>query len=213
VGWNTLYFLFSQDKSILKLQSRNGIDITHSYPELIESLKQDIKCNESVIVDGEIVVLNKGFKSIVEVAFYLKELFDELKIISNVKNSGKTGLHIFVPVIRAYSYGQTKAFAEIVGRILSKQIPQKITTVWDTSQRSGKVFFDYNQNAKGKTIASLFSARPSVSATVSMPINWEELENIIPSDFTISTVPDILKRHADPWKDILEKGQDLVKIL
>jgi bifunctional non-homologous end joining protein LigD len=155
----------------------------------------------------------KGFKSAVEVAFHLKELFDELKIISYVKTSGKTGLHIFVPVIRAYSYDQTRAFAEIVGRILTKRIPQKITTIWDTSQRSGKVFFDYNQNAKGKTIASVFSARPSVSATVSMPVKWEELDNILPSDFTMLNVPDILKRHADPWYDILEKSQDLVKIL
>lgn len=155
----------------------------------------------------------KGFKSTVGVAFHLKELFDELKIISYVKTSGKTGLHIFVPVIRAYSYDQTRAFAEIVGRILTKRIPQKITTIWDTTRRSGKVFFDYNQNAKGKTIASVFSARPSVSATVSMPVKWKELENILPSDFTMLTVPDILKRHADPWRDILEKGQDLAKIL
>ena len=155
----------------------------------------------------------KGFKSVVEVAFSLKELFDELKIISYVKTSGKTGLHIFVPVIRTYSYDQTRAFAEIVGRILTKQIPQKITTVWDTSQRSGKVFFDYNQNAKGKTIASVFSARPSISATISMPVKWEKLESILPSDFTMLNVPDILKRHSDPWKDILGKGQDLAKIL
>ena len=122
-------------------------------------------------------------------------------------------MHIFVPVIRAYSYDQTRAFAEIVGRILTKQIPQKVTTIWDTTQRSGKVFFDYNQNAKGKTIASVFSARPSVTATVSMPVKWKELENILPSDFTMLTVPDTLKRHADPWKDILERGQDLAKTL
>jgi bifunctional non-homologous end joining protein LigD len=155
----------------------------------------------------------KGFKSAVEVAFHLKELFDELKIISYVKTSGKTGLHIFVPVIRAYDYDQTRAFAEIVGRIITKRIPKKVTTIWDTSQRSGKVFFDYNQNAKGKTIASVFSARPSVSATVSMPVKWEELDNSLPSNFTMLNVPDILKRHADPWNDILQKSQDLVKIL
>ena len=155
----------------------------------------------------------KGFKSTVEIAYHLKELFDELKIISYVKTSGKTGLHIFVPLIRSYSYDQTRAFAEIVGRILVKRYPEKITTLWNTTQRSGKVFFDYNQNAKGKTIASVFSARPSVSATVSMPVKWKVLNNMLPSDFTILTVPNILKRYRDPWKDILEKGQDLGKIL
>ena len=122
-------------------------------------------------------------------------------------------MHIFVPLIRSYSYDQTRAFAEIVGRILVKRHPEKITTIWDTTQRSGKVFFDYNQNAKGKTIASVFSARPSVSATVSMPIKWKALDTILPSDFTILTVPNILKRHEDPWKDILGRGQDLGKIL
>lgn len=67
-----------------------------------------------------------------------------------------------------YNYDQTRAFAESVGKILVDKYPEKITTVWDTTQRRGKVFFDYNQNAKGKTIASVFSARPSVSATVSI---------------------------------------------
>lgn len=63
-----------------------------------------------------------------------------------------------------YNYDQTRAFAESVGKILVDKYPEKITTVWDTTQRRGKVFFDYNQNAKGKTIASVFSTRPSVSA-------------------------------------------------
>jgi bifunctional non-homologous end joining protein LigD len=118
-----------------------------------------------------------------------------------------------VPVIHAYSYNQTRSFAEIVGKILMKRIPQKITTVRDTTQRRGKVFFDYNQNAKSKTIASVFSARPSVSATISMPVKWEGFDGILPSDFTMLNVPDILKGYADPWRDILVKGQDLAKIL
>jgi bifunctional non-homologous end joining protein LigD len=122
-------------------------------------------------------------------------------------------LHIFVPVVRTYSYDQTRAFAEIVGKILMKRIPQKITVVWDTIQRRGKVFFDFNQNAKGKTIASVFSARPSASATVSMPVKWKDLDEILPSDFTMLNVSDILKRDADPWRDILAKGQDLARIL
>jgi bifunctional non-homologous end joining protein LigD len=73
-----------------------------------------------------------------------------------------------MPLIHTYNYDQTRAFAESVGKILVDKYPEKITTVWDTTQRRGKVFFDYNQNAKGKTIASVFSARPSVSATVSI---------------------------------------------
>ncbi|MGH9993175.1 MAG: ATP-dependent DNA ligase, partial [Nitrososphaera sp.] len=77
----------------------------------------------------------------------------------------------------------------------------------------GKVFFDYNQNAKGKTVASVLSARPTVSATVSMPVKWNNLDQLLPTDFTILNVPEILRKNDDPWSDILSKKQDLAKIL
>ena len=85
---------------------------------------------------------------------------------------------------------------------------------WDTTKRKDKVFFDHNQNARGKTIASVFSVRPTESATVSMPIRWDNLSNVFPTDYTILNVPDILnKRSANPWNSILERKQDLNKIL
>jgi bifunctional non-homologous end joining protein LigD len=155
----------------------------------------------------------KAFKATVDVAYSLKELFDELKIESYVKTSGKTGLHIFVPVATFYTYEQTRGFAEIIGKILKRRYPQKITMEWDTTKRKGKVFFDHNQNARGKTIASIFSARPSGLATVSMPARWEDLSSIRPTDFTMLNVPQIVKKSVNPWKDILERKQDINKIL
>lgn len=155
----------------------------------------------------------KGFKATVEVAYELKDLLDSLRIESFVKTSGKTGLHIFIPVEPLYTYDQTRNFAEIIGQILSRKAPNKITMEWNTSRRKDKVFFDHNQNAKGKTIASIFSVRPTQSATVSMPIRWKELEDILPTDFTLSNVPDILKQTGNPWKDILYNRQDLAKLL
>jgi bifunctional non-homologous end joining protein LigD len=155
----------------------------------------------------------KAFKATVDVAYSLKELFDELKIESYVKTSGKTGLHIFVPIGTFYTYKQTRSFAEIIGKILKRRYPQKITMEWDTTKRKGKVFFDHNQNARGKTIASIFSARPSSLATVSMPVRWEDLSSILPTDFTILNVPQIVKKSINPWQDILEKKQDINKIL
>jgi bifunctional non-homologous end joining protein LigD len=154
----------------------------------------------------------KGFKAAVNVAYYLKELFDQLKIKSYVKTSGKTGLHIFVPIKNSYSFSLTRKFAETIGKMLLTRYPQKITMEWDTRKRKGKVFFDHNQNARGKTIASIFSARPTVSATVSMPLRWKELESIVPSDFTILNVPDVIRKTGDAWKDILDQKQDLLEI-
>jgi bifunctional non-homologous end joining protein LigD len=155
----------------------------------------------------------KGFNAAVDVAFELKDLFDRFKIDSYVKTSGKTGLHIFVPVEPVYSYKQTRDFAEIVGRMLRKEDPDSITMEWNTARRKGKVFFDYNQNAKGKTVASVLSARPTASATVSMPVRWNDLERVLPTDFTILTVPEILRKKGDPWSDILRRKQNLAKIL
>jgi bifunctional non-homologous end joining protein LigD len=154
-----------------------------------------------------------AFRATVDVALNLKELFDELKIKAYVKTSGKTGLHIFVPIIRSYTYEQTRRFAEVIGKILLKRYPQKITMEWDVSKRKDKVFFDYNQNAMGKTIASVFSARPTVSATISMPVKWEELHDILPTDFTILNVPKNITKSRNPWRDILENKQDIIKIL
>jgi len=155
----------------------------------------------------------KGFKAAVDVAFELKDLLDRFKIDSYVKTSGKTGLHIFVPVAPIYSYKQTRDFAEIVGKMLRREDPHKVSLEWNTVKRKGKVFFDYNQNAKGKTVASVLSARPTVSATVSMPVKWNDLDRLLPTDFTILKVPEILRKNGDPWSDILHKKQDLAKIL
>ena len=156
---------------------------------------------------------NRGFKAAVEVAYHLRDLFKELKITSYVKTSGKTGLHIYVPIKTEYTYDQSRAFAEIIGKILLSRYPRRVTMEWNTAKRTGKVFFDYNQNARGKTIASVYSVRPTSSATVSMPIQWEQLSNISPRDFTLLNVPDIMHENADPWKGMLEQNQDLNKLL
>lgn len=84
---------------------------------------------------------------------------------------------------------------------------------WDTIKKKRKVFFDHNQNSIGKTIASVFSARPTISVTVSMPVKWEELQNILPTDFTLLNAFEVVKKAECIWKYILEQKQDLDKIL
>jgi bifunctional non-homologous end joining protein LigD len=122
-------------------------------------------------------------------------------------------LHIFVPIKNTYSFDQTRRFAETIGKMLVRRYPQKVTMEWDTIKRKGKVFFDHNQNSIGKTIASAFSARPTISATVSMPVKWDELQNILPTDFTLLNAFEVIKKSEGIWKDILEQKQDLGKIL
>jgi bifunctional non-homologous end joining protein LigD len=161
-----------------------------------------------------------AFRKTVEVAQLLKsEIFDRLKIKSYIKTSGKTGIHIFVPISSTYTYHQARSFAEIIGRALVSKRPDMITMDWDTSKRRGKIFFDHNQNAKGKTLASVFSARPVEYATISMPLEWEIIDKILPTDFTILNITEASAGKNDSrklltsWSAILENRQDLAKLL
>ena len=156
----------------------------------------------------------KGFKATVDIALDLKDLLGELHIKSYVKTSGKTGVHVFIPVAPIYGYNQTRTFAEIIGKMLSQRNPGKITMEWNSSKRKGKVFFDYNQNSKGKTLASIFSVRPTKSASVSMPVEWSELSDVQPADFTLINAPEILSaKGVNAWSTLYQNKQDLLKMI
>jgi bifunctional non-homologous end joining protein LigD len=154
-----------------------------------------------------------GFKATVDIAHELKNIFKDLKINSYLKTSGKSGLHIYVPIANIYSYEQTKSFAEAIAKIMVTKYPQKISLEWNTLKRKGKVFFDYNQNARGKTIASVYSLRPTTDATVSMPIDWKNLDEILPTDFTITNAPDLVDKNSNTWRGILSDKQDIGKLI
>ncbi len=153
-----------------------------------------------------------GFKAAVDIAHELEDIFKELRIKSYVKTSGKSGIHIYVPVENIYTYEQTKSFAETIAKIMANKFPKKVTLEWSTSKRKDKVFFDYNQNARGKTIASVYSLRPTVDANVSMPVDWKNIDEILPTDFTIMNVPDIIRK-KDAWQGIFSDKQDIGKLI
>ena len=92
----------------------------------------------------------RGWQKTVEIALSLKELLDQLRLSSYMKTSGKTGLHIYVPLLRHYDYDAMRAATQTIGRFLVQQHPKDLTMEWDTSKRAGKVFFDANQNTRGK---------------------------------------------------------------
>ena len=154
-----------------------------------------------------------GFSAAVELALDLYDLLRELKISSYVKTSGKSGLHVYVPIINNYPYEQTRNFSQIIAKIMISKFPKKVTTEWSTSRRKGKVFFDYNQNSRGKTLASVYSLRPTAEATVSMPIEWKKLDSILPIDFTISTLTQLALKNNDIWAGVLTKKQNISEII
>ena len=155
----------------------------------------------------------QGFRATVELALDLYDFLRELKISSYVKTSGKSGLHIYVPIINSYPYEQTRNLSEIIAKIMISKYPKKVTTEWNTSERKGKVFFDYNQNSRGKTLASVYSLRPTAAATISMPLKWKKLDSILPTDFTISSVPHLVSKDNDIWDGVLTEKQNIGEII
>ncbi|MBI2122563.1 MAG: hypothetical protein HYT96_00200 [Armatimonadetes bacterium] len=156
----------------------------------------------------------RGFDAAVEAALLLRELLRSLHLESFVKTSGKTGLHVFVPVVRHYTFEQTHEFAKAVTQFLEGRNPKKVTTAWAAEKRVGKVFLDYNQNRRGATLASAYSLRPMPDAAVSMPLTWQELaKGLDPLQFNIETVPSMMKRRKDAWQDLLGNPQKLEDLL
>ncbi len=163
---------------------------------------------------GEEPELNpRGWQKTVETALEIKDLLDGLGLSSFVKTTGKTGLHVYVPIVRNLDYDAVRATAQTFGRFMVEQHPKEITVDWDVEKRRGKVFFDANQNTRGKTLAGPYSLRPTPWAGVSTPVLWSELPAIDPPSLTINSVPERIAKRGDPWADILGHKNDLSAVL
>jgi bifunctional non-homologous end joining protein LigD len=156
----------------------------------------------------------EGFAATCQVALWLKEMLDGLRLTSFVKTTGRTGLHVYVPIRRTLDYHATHSVSETIARVLAQQHPREVTIEWAVDKRRGKVFADYNQNVRGKTLASIYSPRVLPWAAVSMPLRWEEVgKGVFPTDFTILTAPERLQAVGDLWAGILEAKHDLGGLL
>src|SRR5581483_9558356 len=102
------------------------------------------------------------------------------------KTSGKTGLHICVPLGAQYTYDEIKTFAELIAHIVHNRLPELTSIERSPAKRKKKIYLDYLQNRKGQTIAAPYSVRPHPGATVSTPLEWDEVKKgLDPGDFTI----------------------------
>ena len=163
---------------------------------------------------GDEPELNRtAFEKSCEVALWLKEILDGLSLNAFVKTSGKTGLHLYIPIVRNLEYRAARKAAETIGQFLLQRHPREITMEWATEKRKGKVFIDYAQNVRGKTLASVYSPRPNDEAGVSFPLRWDEVGKVYPTDFTVLSVPELLKERGDSWARILDAKKDLSQAL
>ena len=147
------------------------------------------------------------FQKVSETALLLKEALDALNMPSYAKTTGSKGIHIYVPIQRGPTQKQVWTFAKELSHAIASQAPKLVTAVYVVSKRpKGRVLVDYNQNAWGRTLASIYSVRPRPEATVSTPVTWPELERGVKiEDFTMRNVPARLKKVGDLWQPLLEK--------
>jgi bifunctional non-homologous end joining protein LigD len=148
-----------------------------------------------------------------EVAFHLRELLGTMSLEAVVKTSGKTGLHVFVPIKRTIDFDAARHVSELVGRHLMRLHPKDITLEWSVPKRTGKIFMDYNMNVRGKTLNVAYSPRGEPGAPISMPLTWEELATAHPLDFRLTNAPARLAQTGDRWRDALVVKQDLERAL
>jgi bifunctional non-homologous end joining protein LigD len=151
------------------------------------------------------------FVSVVTVAREVKRVCDAMGLPSYPKTSGKTGLHVLVPMGHGFDYDQQKLLGELIARVVESSNGDIATTVRDPSRRDGKVYIDYLQNGRGKLIVSPYSVRPVPGATVSAPLRWSEVtKKLDVSRFTIRTMPRRLaSMKDDPLVGVLTDSPDI----
>jgi DNA primase len=121
-------------------------------------------------------------------------VLDELGYTGWPKTSGNRGLHVACRIEPNWTFPEVRRCALAFAREVERRLPRKVTTAWWKEERGRRVFIDYNQNARDRTIASAYSVRARPDVTVSAPVTWDELPDVETEDFTIATLP---KRFAD----------------
>jgi DNA ligase D len=129
------------------------------------------------------------FADAVRVAGDARALLEELGYTGFPKTSGGRGVHIYVRIEPRWTFTDVRHAAIAFGRELERRLPDQVTTKWWKEERGERIFIDYNQNARDRTIASAYSVRPKLGAPVSAPLSWEELPQVTPEDFTVASMP------------------------
>lgn len=150
------------------------------------------------------------FAQVTKIALLTRQILNELGLRSYIKTSGSEGLHIYLPIINEYTYSEVREFARSVAGIICTLAPDMATMERTINKRKKKVYIDYMQNVKGKTLCSAYSVRPRPGATVSFPIHWDEVNTIKPDLFNIKTIIPRLKREGDLFAPVLSDQQSLL---
>jgi len=147
-----------------------------------------------------------SFEQVLEAGLVVRDALESLKIPCVVKTTGSRGLHVYTPIVRGPEQKQVWTFTKALGQELAARHPTLLTAEYRVARRpAARVLVDYNQNAWGRTLASVYSVRPHPAAAVSMPVTWRDVERGLRiDDFTIENAPARVDRLGDLWKPLLE---------
>lgn len=147
--------------------------------------------------------LHIGFDKVIEVALEIRKMLDEIEVTSYCKTSGSDGFHIYVPLGAKYSYEQSMQFVKLIETYVHARLPSITSLERMPSKRKKRVYLDYLQNGKGKTMSSVYSLRPRKNPNVSTPVKWEEVnKKLNPDSFNINSIRNRLEKVGDIWKDM-----------
>lgn len=155
-----------------------------------------------------------NFRDALEVALLIRGVLKEFGLTGYPKTSGATGFHINVPIKPVYSWEEVRRAVEYVAKLLVRVYPERCTVERSVAKRTGKVYLDYLQNGRAKTMAFVYSLRPHPGAPVSTPVTWREVEQgLDPGSFNLRTISQRLDRVGDLYIPLLTPVQDLGSIL
>jgi bifunctional non-homologous end joining protein LigD len=179
----------------------------------------DVDRPDYVHFDLDPVTAAKGkkpvpFERVLEVALIVKDALDRLGMPSYAKTTGSRGIHVYVPIVRGPTQKQVWTFAKAFAQAMAKQNPSIITAEYKIAKRpQGRVLVDYNQNAWGRTLSSVYSVRPKPQAPVSMPVTWKEIEKgVTIEQFTLKNARQRIKKCGDLFAPLLHTNKDRVKL-
>ena len=154
-----------------------------------------------------------GFSHIQRAAAELRVLLDEIGVTGYPKTTGNRGLHVYIRLEPRWDSYQVRSAAVAIARELERRRPDLITAAWWKEERGQRVFVDFNQNAPHKTVFGVWSVRARPGAQVSTPVRWDEIDDIHPDQFTISSLPARLDQVGDPWLPMNDHPQSLEPFL
>lgn len=197
------YLTIQDAEGLLALIQFGGLEI-----HLWGSRAADLEHPDRIVID-----LDPGpdvpWNWVVEGATTLRDILDELGLVSFCKTTGGKGLHVVVPIATKSTWSEVKDFSRSLAEFLARMSPQRYLINMSKAQRGGKIFVDYLRNERGATAVAPFSTRARAGAPVATPVSWRELPKLTSaSQFTIATVPPRLKKQRiDPWKEMLTVRQ------